>query len=488
MVDAKIDEERTSKQARGDEQMKPKLEPKNEQEIHGLMAPGHMERVEIEGVEIAVFDSGGRDVIGAPIMLLHGLGEHAGYWNENVAPLIAARRRVIIPDLAGHGRSGKPRRDYSMSWQAMLMHTLLDHLGVDQPVTLVGHSMGGHIALRFSLEYPDRLHNLVLISPAGIEQFSPEEAAWLSRVSTPASFASRSPSALRAHFKRNVFGRWSRVAQEHLEERLQLIGTPDFMPYIQAVVSSINEMLKDRVAYQLEQITTPIYLLFGAEDRLIPNPFLHGGSAIDVVRLAQKKCRNLKEVILLSDVGHMPQIEAPRRVERLILKATNLEERREPKASSERQRSTRLNAEERSMRATLIKRYPNRRLYDTERSAYITLDDLAEDLSRGKKVKVIESKTAEDITQRIMLHAMLTDQHSHKLSCLPIDFLTTIFQIENSMTRTLLNNYVRVTLSSFSIAQSTMQQNLDVMKKLAPKSSNFIQGLASILTPPSDRS
>ena len=136
----------------------------------------------------------------------------------------------------------------------------------------------------------------------------------------------------------------------------------------------------------------------------------------------------------------------------------------------------------------LIKRYPNRRLYDTGRSSYITLDELAETLSQGTKVQVIDSKTGEDLTQRIMVQAILSDRHAHKLSCLPIDFLHMVLQLEDPTMRSLFNHYVRVTLSSFSIAQGAMQQNLEILKRLAPKPSDFIQNVTNFIKPPSDKS
>ena len=472
-----------------------------------LSKPGPMQTLTVKGVRIAYFDSGPQNTVGAPIILLHGLGEHAGYWHENTPTLISARRRVIVPDLAGHGRSDKGQHSYSMAWQASLIHDLLSQLKVTQPVVLVGHSMGGHIALRFSKSYPSLVRKLILLSPAGIERFSAEEAAWLSKVSTSAALASRGKADLRAHFKRNIFGRWGPVAEEHLQERFTLNTDPQFMSYIHAVVASINGMLNDQIAYELDQINVPTYLLFGAEDRLIPNPYLHGGRAKDIIKLAQKHLSHLEEVKLLPKIGHMPQIEAPRQVERFILQADRFQakEKAQPKVKPTDDENQQTSSQQTSsqqakshgklrpqkglfMKSTLIKRYPNRRLYDTERSTYITLDDLAEDLARGAKIKVIDSKSEADITQRVMLQAMLTDKHAHKLNCLPVDFLRTILQLEDPTMRSMFNHYVRVTLSSFSMAQSAMQQNLDLVKKLAPRPTDFLQGLASIIKPPSDRS
>lgn len=472
-----------------------KESPVKSSRFFALNAPGPMQQIKLDDLSLAVYDSGHRGVIGPPIVLLHGLGEHAGYWSENVPSLIAARRRVIIFDLAGHGRSDKPRREYSMSWHASLITQALDHLKISDPVVLVGHSMGGHIALRLAQRSPERVHSLVLISPAGIERFTGDETAWLSKMSSPAAIGSRTPSELSAHFKRNIFGQWGRVAEEHLNERLTLNDDPRFMDYIHAVVASINGMLQDRIAYELASIKTPTFLLFGAEDRLIPNPYLHGGRAQQIAELAQTELPNLQESVILPDIGHMPQIEAPRRVERMILRATKQEENLHQQGSSDESKketkptpqSTYHKQRGTQMKTTLIKRYPNRRLYDTERSAYITLDDLADDLTKGVRVKVIDSKTEAVITQKVILQALLTDKHAHKLDCLPLDFLQTLIQLEDPTMRSLFSHYVRVTLSSFSLAQSTMQQNIDLLKRLAPNPSDFIQSIAGIIKP-SDRS
>lgn len=454
-----------------------------------LNQPGPMRVVQVGDVKIAVYEGGNTLPQGDPVLLLHGLGEHAGYWSENTPSLIAAHRRVIVPDLAGHGRSDKPDRPHDMAWQAALMIGTLDALGIDEPVVVVGHSMGGQIALRMALSFSERVKRLVLISPAGIESFSPAESAWLKKVSTPSSLSNRSPSALRAHFQRNVFGRWGRSAEEHLQERLQLSKDPLFPAYIRSVVSSIHGMLDDPASRELERLSQPCYLLFGEEDRLIPNPILHGGKAIDIVKLAQAKIPNLREVVMLEGIGHMPQLEAPRRVERLILSAS--EPTADQSRDSARQHTSTqvpIPRKRKAMRPVLIKRYPNRRLYDTGRSAYITLDDLAEDLTRGVKVKVVDSKTEEDITQRVMLQAMLTDQHAHKLNCLPVEFLRTILQLEDPTMRSLFNHYVRVTLSSFSVAQGAMQQNIEILKRLAPSPTDLLQSIAGVIKPNSDQS
>ena len=133
------------------------------------------------------------------------------------------------------------------------------------------------------------------------------------------------------------------------------------------------------------------------------------------------------------------------------------------------------------MEPILVKRYPNRRLYDTGRSAYITLDELASDLSAGRKVRVEDSKSGEDLTKRVLLQALLTDQQQHKLHCLPSDFLFTLLQLEDATMLTLFGHYVRTTLSSFSVAQSAMQQNLELFKRLTPNPVELVSQLGVLL-------
>ena len=75
--------------------------------------------------------------------------------------------RVVVPDLFGHGESAKPLGDYSLSAHAAAMRDLLDHLGIER-VTLVGHSLGGGIAMQFFYLFPERVERLVLVSSGGL--------------------------------------------------------------------------------------------------------------------------------------------------------------------------------------------------------------------------------------------------------------------------------------------------------------------------------
>ncbi len=103
---------------------------------------------------------------GEPVLLIHGLGGSRRTWREVVGSL-AAGHTVIAPDLPGHGESDAPAGDYSLGAHATALRDLLVGLGHSR-ATVVGHSLGGGIALQFAHQFPDRIDRLVLISSGGL--------------------------------------------------------------------------------------------------------------------------------------------------------------------------------------------------------------------------------------------------------------------------------------------------------------------------------
>lgn len=103
---------------------------------------------------------------GPPLLLLHGIGDSARTW-EHLLPVLSQRYTVIAPDLLGHGFSDRPRADYSVAAYANGMRDLLGVLGIDR-VTVVGHSLGGGVAMQLAYQYPDRVERLVLVATGGV--------------------------------------------------------------------------------------------------------------------------------------------------------------------------------------------------------------------------------------------------------------------------------------------------------------------------------
>ncbi len=109
------------------------------------------------------FVTGGR---GPVVVLVHGIGDSAATWME-VLERLSRTHTVVAPDLLGHGRSDKPRADYSVGAYANGLRDLLTILGVER-ATVVGHSLGGGVVAQFAYQFPDRCERLVLVSTGGV--------------------------------------------------------------------------------------------------------------------------------------------------------------------------------------------------------------------------------------------------------------------------------------------------------------------------------
>ncbi|MEA2481973.1 MAG: hypothetical protein QOJ07_3895 [Thermoleophilaceae bacterium] len=123
----------------------------------------------IERVEVALhghrvnFNIAGQ---GPPVVLIHGVAGRAAQWDDAMK-LLAESHTVIAPDLLGHGDSAKPRGDYSLGAHASGIRDLLVGLDIER-ATIVGHSLGGGIAMQFSYQFPERCERLVLVSSGGL--------------------------------------------------------------------------------------------------------------------------------------------------------------------------------------------------------------------------------------------------------------------------------------------------------------------------------
>jgi len=117
---------------------------------------------------------------GPVLLLLHGIGNNCSTW-ATVAGRLAETHTVIAPDLLGHGTSDKPRGDYSVAGHANVVRDLMSVLDIER-ATVVGHSLGGGIALQFAYQFPERCERLVLVSSGGL---GPELSAGLRAATLP---------------------------------------------------------------------------------------------------------------------------------------------------------------------------------------------------------------------------------------------------------------------------------------------------------------
>lgn len=245
------------------------------------------------------------------LVFIHGLGSYLKFWRYQLDAFAAQGYRVIAVDLPGYGKSDKPATfPYTMEAMADAVRELVHSLGVEHPV-LVGHSMGGQTALSYAIRYPEEPAALVLTSPAGFEKFSWKEKAWFKRVFSTTLIKASPEYGIWGSVRQSNFARWRPELEWLVEERVRAVATPDFDSYAYANVRTVDGLAHDDfVRDNLGHIQAPTIIVFGEDDRLIPNPFLHGGRAREIFEFGHAGIRG-SQLVGLERCGHSVQLDCP---------------------------------------------------------------------------------------------------------------------------------------------------------------------------------
>jgi pimeloyl-ACP methyl ester carboxylesterase len=250
------------------------------------------------------------------IVLIHGLATNAGYFRYNVAEL-ARSHRVIAVDLPGYGKSEKSAAyPYSLTFYASSVAALLRELGLTR-VVAGGHSMGGQIAMLLALQQPQLVSDLVLLDPAGIESFGAGEGDWLRNTLTIKGITEVAEDGIRRNLSANFLD-WDPNWEWMVEERARLAKSTEFAQFANAVVKSVGAMLDEPTSDLLGRITQPVLIVYGENDGLIPNPYLHPGRASSVFAHGAARFSNAR-LVAVPRAGHMVHVEQPALVNRAIL-------------------------------------------------------------------------------------------------------------------------------------------------------------------------
>ena len=228
--------------------------------------------------ETVYFDAGS----GSALVLIHGASDHAGTW-FTVAPALARTRRVILPDLAGHGESAPKDGPIPISLIVERLEAVIDDaVGESETVTLVGNSLGGWMALLYALKHPARVTQLVLEDSGGLNR--PLAVPMVARTREEAI------PILRA-----VHGPNYQPPEWVIEALLQrATGSP---------MLRLTELLEHDVEPRLGTIHTPATLIWGADDGVLPMSYaeaLH--QAIPGAKLQ-----------VIEGAGHIPHMQQPER-------------------------------------------------------------------------------------------------------------------------------------------------------------------------------
>jgi pimeloyl-ACP methyl ester carboxylesterase len=241
---------------------------------------------------------------GPPIVLIHGMLNSSNHW-RSVALNLARDYTVIAPDLIGHGDSAAPRGDYSLGAHAASIRDLLAAMGIDR-ASIVGHSLGGGVAMQFFYQFPQRTERLVLISSGGLGRgvspmlrtaALPGVSAVLSLTIHPRLLGTLTDVGRRLHQREVRLGVYMQAIARALRP---LEARQAFLQTLRAVIDVHGQRVSatDRL-YLLESM--PTLIVWGERDNTIP--LLHGREAHEAIPHSFFKT--------LPRAAHFPHLEDP---------------------------------------------------------------------------------------------------------------------------------------------------------------------------------
>jgi pimeloyl-ACP methyl ester carboxylesterase len=244
------------------------------------------------------------------ILFIHGLSGTRRHW-EQTLPALSKEYRTMAVDLPGYGESRLQEvpEESLMHFFAKSLLALMDSLSIAK-VHVVGHSMGGQIAMLLALEHPERIQKLVLVAPAGIETFSEAEAQGLRTFAANTYPQKLSEAQIRQNYALNFY-QMPEAAESLIQERLALNDSFYFPTYANVLIKAVEGMLDEPVASRLKELEPSTLLLFGEDDQLIPNRYLHPGLTTEALARQGQQAIPESQLIMLPEAGHLLMFEQP---------------------------------------------------------------------------------------------------------------------------------------------------------------------------------
>ena len=240
---------------------------------------------------------------GTPVVMLHGGGPGSSAWSNFGAniPVFAARLRTLAVDQPGFGKSDKPPVAGSYStFAADALAALLDGLGIEK-AHLVGNSLGGGTAVRFAVNYPDRVGRLVLMGPGGLSLnvFSPDPTEGVKRLMEFAAPPGPTREKLEAFLRTLVFDQ-RLVTDSLVEERWESARDPEALAAAASMGMSFFTHAEESALWrEASRLSHRVLLIWGREDRV--NPLDGALVALKVIKRAQ--------LHVFGGCGHWAQLE-----------------------------------------------------------------------------------------------------------------------------------------------------------------------------------
>lgn len=269
-----------------------------------------------ESLRMAYMDVQPSQPNGKTVVLLHGKNFNGAYWQQTADALSQRGFRVVIPDQIGFGKSTKPRQlQYSFQFLANNTRALLDSLQIGR-VAVVGHSMGGMLATRLALMYPERVEKLILENPIGLEDwkrmvpYQPLQVAYENELH-------QSYDKIKQYQRENYYGGEWKPAYDQWAALLAGWTLDKNYPRVAWNAALTFDMIFTQpVLYEFEDLRMPTLLLIGQRDRtaigknLVPKET--AATMGNYPKLGKQTADKIKncQLVELEHVGHLPHIEA----------------------------------------------------------------------------------------------------------------------------------------------------------------------------------
>jgi len=249
------------------------------------------------------------------IVLLHGKNFSGYYWERIAKDLLKRNYRIIIPDQIGFGKSSKPDSyQYSFGQLALNTKTLLGALNVNK-FDIVGHSMGGMLAVTFSVNYPKMVNKLILINPIGLENYGKYVEFKDVNFFYQRELAKTLNKAINYQKKNYYDGKWSSEYEKLLLPVKGMLAGEDWDIIAWNNALTYGPIFSENIVGRFSEIKTKTYLIIGTRDTTGPGRgWLKEGVTrkLGEYKKLGRRAKNMindSTLIELEGLGHMPQYE-----------------------------------------------------------------------------------------------------------------------------------------------------------------------------------
>lgn len=241
------------------------------------------------------------------LLFIHGMGCNAAIWAPMIAKLNKSFRCIAI-DLPEHGNSIGTGNPFTLTNFVETIHEFIVENGLEKKkIHLIGHSMGAQIAIILSIRFSSFFQSLILIAPAGIESYSKREQALIEASTKLLPFFSNEEQ-----MKNLLKFSWFNNNSDKMNAYLKSVGSQahfSYQHYFSTIKNAVKAMMAEPVDAFLQSISVPCLIIFGEEDKMIPNPVTKRAKPIEIAKKANKLIQN-SELVMLAGKGHFLPFEA----------------------------------------------------------------------------------------------------------------------------------------------------------------------------------